>query len=171
MTQTLDGALPTELQEHAEQILKTACEREKPLATAESCTGGLLAALLTDIPGCSHIFERGFVVYSDGAKCDLLGIGREKVDNCGAVSREVAIAMAEGAIRHSEAEIALSITGFAGPPGSDEEGEEGLVHFGCARRDGETSHREERFGAIGRDGVRIEALRVSLDMIGEALEG
>jgi len=170
MTQTLDNALPTDLQHKAEEVLKTACERELPLATAESCTGGLLAALLTDIPGCSHIFERGFVVYSDAAKCDLLGIGREKVDNCGAVSREVAIAMAEGAIRRSDAQIALSITGFAGPPGSDEEGEEGLVHFGCARRDGETRHREERFGSIGRDGVRIAALRESLDMIGEALE-
>ena len=171
MTETLDTPLPKDLQTRAEEVLKTACDREAAIATAESCTGGLLAALLTDIPGCSHIFERGFVVYSDGAKCDLLGIDRAKVDNCGAVSRDVAIAMAEGAMRRSEAAVALSITGYAGPPARGDDGEEGLVHFACARESGETRHREERFGAIGRDGVRIESLRVALDMIGEALEG
>ena len=171
MTETLDTPLPRDLQTRAEEVLKTACDREAAIATAESCTGGLLAALLTDIPGCSHIFERGFVVYSDAAKCDLLGIERAKVDNCGAVSRDVAIAMAEGAMRRSDAAVAVAITGYAGPPARGDDGEEGLVHLACAREGGKTMHREERFGAIGRDGVRIESLRVALDMIGEALEG
>ena len=170
MPETLDPILPADMQQRAEEVLEIACERELPIATAESCTGGLLAALLTDIPKRSHIVERGFVVYSDAAKCDLLGIERQQVEDCGAVSREVAIAMAEGALRRSEAAIALSITGFAGPPPSDEDGEEGLVHFACARKGGATEAREEHFGAIGRDGVRLAALRVALDMIGAALE-
>jgi len=167
MAETLDPALPPEIQQCADKVLEIACDKELMLATAESCTGGLLAALLTDVPGCSHAFERGFVVYSNEAKCDLLGIAREKVESCGAVSKDVALEMAHGALRRSKADVALSITGFAGPGGEDDE--EGLVHFACARRGGETRHREEHFGAIGRQGVRIEALRVALDMIAEAL--
>lgn len=170
MAETLDHALPKELQDKADKVLKLACDKELYLATAESCTGGLLAALLTDVPGCSHIFERGFIVYSDAAKCSLLGIERAKVDNCGAVSREVAEAMALGALRRSEAQVALSITGFAGPPGRGDAGEEGLVHFACARKGGGVAHREEHFGSIGRQGVRIESLKVALDMIEDALK-
>src|SRR3546814_7275302 len=109
------------------------------LATAESCTGGLLASLLTDVEGASHAFERGFVVYSEKAKCELLGIQQADITHCGAVSRTVAIAMAKGSIHSSEADIALSITGFAG------DGDEpGLVHFACARRDGYVVQREEQ---------------------------
>ena len=169
MAETLDHALPTQVQERASKVLELASEKECYLATAESCTGGLLAALLTDVPGCSHIFERGFVVYSDDAKCDLLGIARSKVENCGAVSEEVARDMALGALRRSDAQLALSITGFAGPPGKDQQGEEGLVHFAVAGSDGEVSHREEHFGPIGRDGVRIAALGTALEMLEEAL--
>ena len=161
---TLDPALSDDIIDQAERVLRMACDRGLYLATAESCTGGLLAALLTDVEGCSHVFERGFVSYSNEAKCDLLGIAREKVDHCGAVSREVAVAMAEGAFDRSKADIALSITGFAGP-GS---GEEGLVHFACARTGSTPSHREEHFGAIGRDGVRRAALAVALDMLEDA---
>ena len=170
MAETLDPVLPPEVQERACRVLELACEQEKYLVTAESCTGGLLAALLTDVPGCSHIFERGFVVYSDDAKCDLRGIAREKVENCGAVSEEVAREMARGALRRSEAQLALSITGYAGPPGSDDEGEEGLVHFACAASDGTMAHREEHFGPIGRDGVRIASLEVALEMLEAALD-
>jgi nicotinamide-nucleotide amidase len=169
MAETLDHALPREVQDRATRVLELACEKETYLATAESCTGGLLAALLTDVPGCSHIFERGFVVYSDDAKCDLLGIARSKVENCGAVSEEVAREMALGALRHSEAHVALSITGYAGPPGRDQEGEEGLVHFVVARRDGTQIHREEHFGPIGRDGVRVASLETALEMLEAAL--
>ena len=166
--ETLDGALPDEVLKQAKEVLALARDKGLYLATAESCTGGLLAALLTDVPGCSHVFERGFVVYAEDAKCDLLGIAREKVESCGAVSEEVAIEMAQGALRRSRADVALAITGFAGP--GDRGDEEGLVHFACARRKGETCHREAHFGPVGRQGVRIEALRVALDMIADALK-
>jgi nicotinamide-nucleotide amidase len=170
MAETLDPVLPPEVQKRADRVLERACAKECYLATAESCTGGLLAALLTDVPGCSHVFERGFVVYSDEAKCDLLGIARAKVESCGAVSGEVAREMALGALRNSNAQLAVSITGFAGPPGADDEGKEGLVHFACAASDGSLDHREEHFGAIGRDGVRIASLEVALEMLEAALK-
>jgi nicotinamide-nucleotide amidase len=169
MTETLEQALPADVFEMAQQVLQQADQAEKGIATAESCTGGMLAALLTDIPGHSHVFERGFVVYSDDAKCDLLGIARRKVDDCGAVSREVALAMAEGALARSRADVALSITGFAGPPGEGEAGEEGLVHFACARSGAPTAHREMHFGPVGRQAVRIRALRTALDMLEHAI--
>src|SRR5688500_280511 len=168
MAETLDPALPPEVQDLADTVLDLAHDKKLKLATAESCTGGLLAALLTDVRGRGHVFERGFVVYSKDAKCDLLGLDRAMVDNCGAVSKPVAVAMAQGALRRSEADIALSITGFAGPAGEDDE--EGLVHFACARTNGETCHREEHFGPIGRQGVRVAALGVALEMIETALE-
>lgn len=169
MADTLDPVLPPAVQERANRVLELACDKERYLATAESCTGGLLAALLTDVPGCSHIFERGFVVYSDEAKCDLLGIAREKVESCGAVSEDVAREMALGALRRSNAQLAVSITGYAGPPGQDDDGEEGLVHFACAASDGALDHREEHFGEVGRDGVRIASLEVALEMLETAL--
>lgn len=165
--ETLDAALPRKVEDRACEVLDLADERKLRLATAESCTGGLLAALLTDVRGRGHVFERGFVTYSDEAKCDLLGIARDKVEDCGAVSREVALAMAEGALSRSRADVALSITGFAGPAGDGNE--EGLVHFACARRGGETCQREEHFGSIGRAGVRLAALEVALAMMEDAL--
>src|SRR5690606_21975964 len=168
MADTLDPALPHEVQDRADKVLQLACDKDLMLATAESCTGGLLAALLTDVPGCSHAFERGFVVYTHEAKAQMLDIELERIEQLGAVSKEIAIAMAHGALRRSEAHIALSITGFAGPGKADEE--EGLVHLACARRDGPTQHRCEHFGAIGRQGVRIASLEVALEMIEQALE-
>jgi nicotinamide-nucleotide amidase len=167
MTETLSPVLPDEVDTAARAVLRKACERELSLATAESCTGGLLASLLTDVEGVSSAFERGFVTYSEDAKCELLGIARDKVERCGAVSEEVAVAMAEGALASSHADIALSITGFAGPAGPDDE--PGLVHFACARRGRATMHREEHFGDIGRGPVRIECMRVALKMLDEAL--
>lgn len=166
--ETLTGALPDELDRHACALLDKAHEQEKMLATAESCTGGLLAALLTDVRGRGHVFERGFVTYSEEAKSDLLGIPLATIKQHNAVSRTVALAMAKGALERSRADMALSITGFAGPGGEDDE--EGLVHFACARRDGTTCHREEHFGAIGRAGVRLAALEVALQMLEEALD-
>ena len=167
MAETLDPILPRETQERAHKVLDRAHEKEWQLATAESCTGGLLAALLTDVRGRGHVFDRGFVTYSYDAKCDLLGLARDKVENCRGVSREVAIEMALGALRRSDAEIAVSITGFAGPGAEDDE--EGLVHLACSRRGGDTVHREEHFGAIGRDGVRIAALEAALELFEQAL--
>lgn len=166
--QTLSGVLPDDTEAAAEALLRLCCEADLKISTAESCTGGLLASLLTDVEGASHAFERGFVVYSEDAKCELLGIAREQIDACGAVSRDVAIAMAEGAINKSNADVALAVTGYAGsaPPGA----EPGLVHFGCARRGATTRHREEHFGDIGRGPIRLDAIAVALEMMTEAVD-
>jgi nicotinamide-nucleotide amidase len=166
-TETLEPALPSALEQQACDLLDRADALELRIATAESCTGGLLAALLTDVGGRGHVFERGFVTYSEEAKSELLGIPMETIKAHDAVSRTVALAMAEGALERSQADVALSITGFAGPGGPGDE--EGLVHFACARRNGETCHREEHFGAIGRGPVRLAALEVALAMMDEAL--
>ena len=129
-------------------------------ATAESCTGGLIAGLLTEIPGSSNMLERGFVVYSNAAKQELLGVPAETLASHGAVSEQTAVAMAEGALRASRAEVAVSVTGIAGPDGGTAAKPVGLVHFACARRGKPTVAREERFGAIGRGEVRLASVRV-----------
>lgn len=162
--ETLSPALPTALEKNARLLLEKACEADLTLATAESCTGGLLASLLTDVPGVAHAFERGFVTYTDEAKAEMLGVPLDLIKTKGAVSKEVALAMAEGAMHHSSADIALSITGFA-----DAGDEPGLVHFACARRDAPTQHREEHFGPSGRGATRIESLRVAVEMMLERL--
>lgn len=167
MAETLDPALPADVLAAAERVLTLADGKGLSLATAESCTGGLLAALLTDVPGLGHVFERGFVVYSKDAKCELLGVERDSVERCGAVSEEVALAMARGALYFSQAEVSLAITGFAGP--GDDGDEEGLVHFACARRDGWFKHHEAHFGPLGRQGIRIKALAVALDLMEKGL--
>lgn len=167
MAETLDPALPNEVQDRANKVLELACDKELMLATAESCTGGLLAALLTDVPGCSHAFERGFVVYTNEAKSQMLDIELERIESLGAVSKEIAIDMAQGALRRSEADVALSITGFAGPGKAGDE--EGQVHFACAVRDGPTVHRCEHYGPIGRQGVRVASLNTALEMLEQAL--
>jgi nicotinamide-nucleotide amidase len=138
-------------------------------ATAESCTGGLIAALLTDIPGSSAVLERGFVVYSNAAKQDLLGVSAGTLARHGAVSAETARAMAEGALGASRAEVAVSVTGVAGPDGGSAEKPVGLVHFACARRGKPTVAREEQFGDIGRGAVRLASVRVGLDLLEAAL--
>jgi nicotinamide-nucleotide amidase len=166
MTETLSSDIPDALQEATQRLLTAACDADLKLATAESCTGGLLASLLTDVQGCSHAFERGFVVYTVEAKRDMLGVPAELLEKHGAVSEPVARAMAEGALKHSRADIAASITGFAGPT---KEGEEGLVHFACARAGRDTIHREAHYGAIGRGGVRLESLKAATEMIEEML--
>jgi nicotinamide-nucleotide amidase len=163
-TETLSPVLPGELEEATRRLLAKACERQLVLATAESCTGGMLASLLTDVQGVAHAFDRGFVTYSEDAKTELLGVPAALIDAKGAVSREVAVAMAEGALSRSRANIALAITGFA-----DTGDEPGLVHFACARNGRITPAREEHFGPIGRGGVRIAALEVAVEMMTEML--
>ncbi len=157
------AALPDRIERAARTLLDKACDRELAIVTAESCTGGLLASLLTDVEGKSRAFERGFVVYSDEAKCELLGIELTTIARHGAVSRETAIAMATGALARSQGDIAISITGFAGPGGPGDE--PGLVHFACQRRGREIVHREEHFGDIGRGPVRLKCLEVALDLL------
>jgi nicotinamide-nucleotide amidase len=166
MSETLEPALPKELDEKAERVMRRLCDRKLCVVTAESCTGGLLASLLTDIEGCGRGFERGFVTYSGEAKKELLGLSSDKVEENEAVNADVARDMAEGALKRSNADVALSVTGFAGPGGPDDE--EGLVFMACSRRDGSTRIEERHYGAIGRGAVRIEALRTLLDMLDDA---
>jgi len=137
----------------ADQILSLCRKAGLRLATAESCTGGLLAAALTDVPGSSDVFERGFVTYSNEAKTELLGVPAELVAKHGAVSREVAEAMARGALAHSHADIAVAVTGVAGPGGGTSEKPVGLVHLAAARG-GRVVHRPIRLGDIGRTQIR-----------------
>jgi len=138
------------------------------IATAESCTGGLLAALITAIPGSSDVFERGFVTYSNAAKIECLGVAPHILDAFGAVSRETALAMAAGALAHSNAAIAVSITGVAGPGGGTPKKPVGLVHFGLARKGCEAAAIEKHFGALERDGVRRAAVAAAVDLLFEA---
>lgn len=159
--------LPDDVERLAHTLLDQACDRGLSLATAESCTGGLIAAILTDVEGTSHAFERGFVVYTIEAKAGLLGIPRSLIDTHGVVSREIALAMVQGALNHSAADIDLAVTGFAGPAGAGKEA--GLVHFGAVRRGRQPFHREAHFGERGRGAVRIESVRVGLAMMIEAL--
>jgi nicotinamide-nucleotide amidase len=168
MAEALDPMLPSDIDELTQAVLEAACARKLTLATAESCTGGLLASLLTDVPGCSHVFDRGFVVYADHAKIELLDVPASLLPHGGAVSQPTAIAMAEGAIKRSKADVAVSITGWAEDIG-DPERPGGLVHFACARRGGFTHHRQGRLGDIGRGPLRIECLRVALKMLQQAL--
>ncbi len=149
------------------KALQAASARGLTIATAESCTGGLIAAALTDVEGQSSVFERGFVCYSDDAKAEMLGVARDLISAKGAVSEPVAIALAAGALDHSRADIALAITGFAGPAGPGDE--EGLVHIVLARRGGETRRLTKRYGKLGRDGVRDCAARDALGLLCAAL--
>jgi len=168
LSETLEPALPDDLDERAEQLMRSLCDRGWTVATAESCTGGMLAALLTDIQGAGSAFDRGFVTYTKDAKAELLGIDRALLDKNEAVSEAVARAMAEGALERSTADVALGVTGFAGPAADG--CEEGLVHFAVATRGGPTRHRVEHFGPAGRGPVRIKALLAMLEMLEESLE-
>jgi nicotinamide-nucleotide amidase len=163
-TETLSSVLPNETEEATRRLLRKASERDLRLATAESCTGGMLASLLTDVQGVAHAFERGFVTYSNEAKNEMLGVPMALIEEKGAVSREVAMAMADGALARSRANIALAITGFA-----DEGDEPGLVHFGCARAGRVTLHREEHFGPGGRGATRVKCMKVAVEMMTEML--
>lgn len=168
MTETLSPTLPPEVERKVEHVLKAACDRALTLATAESCTGGLLASLLTDVEGCAHAFDRGFVVYTDNAKAQVLGVPPDLIADHGVVSAPVAKAMALGALAASEADIALSVTGFAGRGGADDE--PGLVFLAVARRGGGAATAEHHFGDVGRGAVRIACLDAGLDMLRAAIE-
>jgi nicotinamide-nucleotide amidase len=168
LSETLEPALPDKLDEQAERLMRRMCDEGLTVATAESCTGGMLAALLTDIEDAGHAFDCGYVTYTKDSKTELLGIEPGLLDDNDAVSEVVARAMAQGALERSGADVAIGITGFAGPaaPGT----EEGLVHFALARRDGPTQHRERHFGAIGRGAVRVKSLGTMLEMLERALD-
>jgi nicotinamide-nucleotide amidase len=139
------------------------------LVTAESCTGGLVAAAITDVPGSSAVLERGFVTYSNEAKAEALGVSLELLKVHGAVSAQVAVAMAEGALRHSRADVAVSITGIAGPGGATETKPVGLVYLAVARSGCGTVDVGCHFGDLGRRQVREAAVRKAFDMLAGAL--
>ncbi len=138
------------------------------VATAESCTGGLLAAALTSISGSSAVVERGFVTYTNVAKTQSLGVSHSMLNSHGAVSAEVAGAMADGALAQSNADVAISITGIAGPGGATDGKPIGLVYFGLAREHMKTVTIERRFGNIGRDEIREASVNVALALLRQA---
>src|SRR6516164_10490310 len=152
----------------ARSLLDLCRSRRLTIATAESCTGGLVAGALTDIPGSSDVIDRGFVTYSNDAKRAMLGVEASTLTNFGAVSKETATAMAVGALERAGVDLAVAITGIAGPGGATPGKPVGLVHFAVAARDGRIVHREQRYGAIGRIAVRqravVEALRMLLEL-------
>jgi len=147
----------------AADILALATAKGVMIATAESCTGGLISGALTEIAGSSAMFDRGFVTYSNAAKTDLLGVPAAMIAEHGAVSEEVAAAMAQGALARSAAQIAVSVTGVAGPGGSDAK-PEGMVCFGLATAQGVQTETVQ-FGAIGRANVRAKTVEHALGMI------
>ncbi len=160
-----DGAAG--LADLAADVLRRARTRQLLLATAESCTGGLLASLLTDIEGYSACFDRGFVVYSNAAKSQMLGIDPIEITRHGEVSRQIALRMAQGALANSIADVAVGITGFAGPAARGDE--EGLVHLAAASAK-RTLHRECHFGSCGRDRSRQLAVAGALELMRELVE-
>ena len=156
---------PDPLPARAARLIATFQDRGLKLATAESCTGGLLAGLMTEVPGSSAVLERGFVTYSNEAKAEMLGVPPGLIASEGAVSEAVARAMAEGALLNSRADVAVAITGVAGPGGGTAAKPVGLVHFARARRGQATIAIEGRFGEIGRSAVRLAAIARALDLL------
>lgn len=166
-----------DVQNLAEEVLERARRLGLMIATAESCTGGLVAAALTAIAGSSDAFERGFVTYSNEAKTEMLGVDPTLIQLHGAVSREVAQAMAKGALSRSRAKLSVAVTGIAGPGGGSLEKPVGLVHFAAARVAGQASeskltviHHEERFGEIGRAEIRAKSVDAALGLLIRAAE-
>jgi nicotinamide-nucleotide amidase len=168
MSETRDYILPEELVEAARKVVEANRAAGLRVVTAESCTGGLVAAALTEIAGSSDVVEAGFVTYSNEAKTELLGISEEVVETFGAVSIAVAWGMAQGALARSNADTAVAITGIAGPAGASERKPVGLVVFARARRGAdprEIMADTKSFGDLGRGGVRLQAALCALDLL------
>jgi len=149
----------------AKRLLALCRKQQWMVATAESCTGGLVVAALTEIAGSSDVVDRGFVTYSNAAKQSMLGVTSVTLKKFGAVSRETAEAMAAGALANSAADVTVAITGIAGPGGGSRGKPVGLVHFAAAARDGRRLHRARRFGKIGRRKVRLKSVAEALAML------
>lgn len=154
----------------AVRVLDELKSRDKMIATAESCTGGLISGTLTEIAGSSAVVDRGFVTYSNEAKTELLGIPENLISTMGAVSKEVAVAMAEGALSRSRADIAVSVTGIAGPGGGSHEKPVGTVHIAIATRDGPTRHLHCWFADRGRQAIRLETVQTALTSVLNSLD-
>ena len=160
---------PRDIEALATRVTILALEKGKTVSAAESCTAGLVCAAITGVSGSSQVFGRGFVTYANEAKCEMLGVRMADIASDGAVSERVARAMAEGALRESRADVAVAITGIAGPTGGTADKPVGLVHFAVTGL-GPTAARHEVFGGIGREAVRLAAVRTALTLLAERLE-
>jgi len=162
--------LDDDIVEAAKRLLDICKRKNLMLATVESCTAGLVAGTLADVPGISSILERGFITYSNQAKQDMVGVSAATLDKYGAVSRETAEEMARGGIAHAPVHLAVSVTGIAGPDGGSEEKPVGLVHFAVASRSGRLVHVEKRFGDIGRPDIRKQSVYQAFRMLHDLAE-
>lgn len=160
------NAFPEDVLRQAEALLASCRGRQLKIATAESCTGGLIIGALTEIAGSSDVVDRGFVTYSNDAKQSMLGVNPDTLAKVGAVSKETALAMVAGTLANSGADIAVAVTGVAGPGGGTPAKPVGLVHLAAANRN-TASHRELRLGDIGRSEIRMETVRCALEMLSE----
>lgn len=161
---------PIDIEDEARRIVWALSERGLMISTAESCTGGLIIGALTDIAGSSAVVDRGFVTYTNEAKMDLLGVNATTLKAYGAVSEQTALQMVQGALFRSRADIAVAVTGIAGPGGGSAEKPIGLVHIAARNRSGTILHREMLYGDIGRTEVRLATLRTALEMVIEVAE-
>jgi nicotinamide-nucleotide amidase len=162
--------LDEELGNRATALLDLCKSKHLMVVTAESCTGGLVAAALTNIAGSSAVIDRGFVTYTNEAKQEMVGVPEATIEQYGAVSRETAEAMAKGALAHAAADLAVSVTGMAGPDGGTASKPVGLVHFAAATRSGRLIHQERRFGDVGRTEVRRKSVLQAMAMLTELAE-
>jgi nicotinamide-nucleotide amidase len=165
----MSNLFPLDVETLARLLLDEARTRGWRIATAESCTGGLIAGALTDIAGSSDVVDRGFVTYSNRAKCEMLDVPGDMIADYGAVSEPVARAMAEGALTHSNAHLTVAVTGVAGPGGGTAMKPVGLVHLATAAVNGGIIHREERFIGLDRSGVRLATVMTALEMLRERI--
>lgn len=160
---------PAEIEEQAARIIALYKERRLMLSTAESCTGGLIAGALTEIAGSSAVVDRGFVTYTNEAKVDLLGVTQTTLETFGAVSKETAVQMAHGALYRSRAQVAVAVTGIAGPTGGSAEKPVGLVHLALQTRTGRILHREMLYGDLGRSRIRLATVQTALELLETAV--
>jgi len=168
MSETSDIILPKELVDLARRVVEANRAAGRRVAVAESCTGGLVAAALTEIPGSSDVFENGFITYSNEAKVATLGVSLDVIETFGSVSIACAWAMAQGAIEKSRADVAVAITGIAGPGGGSEQKPVGMVVFACAERGSTKANMVadcRQFGDLGRGGVRVQAALCALELL------
>ncbi|WHA39854.1 CinA family protein [Agrobacterium larrymoorei] len=156
---------PGDIEEQARQIIAEFSAKNIMVSTAESCTGGLIVGVLTEIAGSSAVVDRGFVTYTNQAKMEMLGVSEATLAAYGAVSKETALQMVHGALFRSRAKISVAVTGIAGPSGGSDHKPVGLVHLAARSRDGRLIHREMRYGDIGRDQVRLATVRTALEIV------
>jgi len=160
--------LPDSLIAKSAELINALKKNKMRLATAESCTGGLISSAITEIAGASSVFERGFITYSNQSKIDLLTVPTFYIDDYGAVSMEVALAMAEGALLMSRADISISVTGVAGPDGGTEDKPVGTVFIGCAKKNSDTTYKQFLFKG-DRNSIRLQAAEAAITLALNAL--